>query len=210
MPEDLKTIGDSPAREVFETAKAEMIQNEKNVRFLKRQTKGDASETGIIRWLTPILMKEFGGPIDLSDSKATKDNALEQMRANYPTLEDADQNPVMIPFNSAIKFNLLIRDMSEGKERTKTNNINVFLKGAPEKVLRRCTKMLIKNTDGDIVEVDYDEAMAEGVEAANSLFGLQGERVLAFARAELDPQDYDKDNYVFDVKSWSKWDNQQA
>jgi len=132
------------------------------------------------------------------------------MRANYPTLEDADQNPVMIPFNSAIKFNLLIRDMSEGKERTKTNNINVFLKGAPEKVLRRCTKMLIKNTDGDIVEVDYDEAMAEGVEAANSLFGLQGERVLAFARAELDPQDYDKDNYVFDVKSWSKWDNQQA
>ena len=210
MPEDLKTVIDSPAAAVYEQAKADMIQNEKDVRFLKRQTKGDASETGIVRWLTPILMKEYGGPLDMSDSSCKQENALEQMRANYPTLEDADQNPVMIPFNSAIKFNLLIRDMSEGKERTKTNNVNVFLKGAPEKVLRRCTKMLIKNTDGDIVEVDYDESMAEGVEAANSLFGLQGERVLAFARAELDPQDYDKENYVFDVKSWSKWDNQQA
>lgn len=33
-------------------------------RFVKRETKGDASETGLIRFITPILMAEYGGPIE--------------------------------------------------------------------------------------------------------------------------------------------------
>ncbi len=142
----------------------------------------------------------------MESSACKEDNALEQMRTNFPTVKDAEGNPKMIPFNSSIKFNLLIRDMSEGSnERTKENHINVYLKGAPEKVLKRCSKMLLKNEDGQIVEADYDEGLSDGVEAANAFFGLQGERVLAFARAQLDPEEYGVD-YQFDTKSWNNWD----
>ena len=40
-----------------------MIQIENEKRFMKRQTQGDASETGIVRFITPVLMQEYGGPI---------------------------------------------------------------------------------------------------------------------------------------------------
>ena len=125
-------------------------------------------------------------------------------------MKDPEGNPKMIPFNSSIKFNLLIRDMSEGKaERDIASNINVYLKGAPEKVLKRCNKMLLKDEAGNIVEAEYDQGLSDGVEAANSFFGLQGERVLAFARAQLNPEEYGAD-YEFDVKSWANWDSKQA
>lgn len=55
----------SAQREVIATAKAKMIDEENKRRFVKRSTKGDASETGIIRFITPIMMKEFGGWIDV-------------------------------------------------------------------------------------------------------------------------------------------------
>ena len=50
-----------------------MIEDERGVkgdptrpgrRFMKRGTKGDASETGLVRFLTPVLMAEYGGPIE--------------------------------------------------------------------------------------------------------------------------------------------------
>lgn len=49
----------------FNTAKSSMIQQEKERRFVKRTTKGDASETGILRFLTPAIMKEYGGDIEV-------------------------------------------------------------------------------------------------------------------------------------------------
>lgn len=52
----------------------------------------------------------------------------------------------------------------------------VFLKGAPERILSRCNKILINGE-----EVPFD-AYAEHVKFANDSFGKMGERVLAFAR----------------------------
>jgi len=71
-------------RQVFNTAKAAMIAEEKANRFMKRETKGDASETGLIRFITPILMSEFGGPV--AESKEY-DNALDATRAKYPVVQ---------------------------------------------------------------------------------------------------------------------------
>jgi sodium/potassium-transporting ATPase subunit alpha len=51
------------------------------------------------------------------------------------------------------------------------------MKGAPERVLGRCTKILV-----DGVEEPLDEAALFGVQSANDAFGGMGERVLAFAR----------------------------
>lgn len=76
----------------------------------------------------------------------------------------------------------------------------LIMKGAPERILSRCSKILINGE-----EKPYDE-YAEHVKFANDSFGKMGERVLAFARMELDPKIFTKlPTYPFDVKNWKKW-----
>lgn len=126
------------------------------------------------------------------------------IREQYPVLKGKDSvdengktkagNEFSIPFNSAIKFNLLIRDMNkdEPNPRNAEDNIVVYLKGAPERVLNRVSKVLVKNAHGQIVEEEYDDNKRIDCEAANQRYGNNGERVLAFARTLLDPNDYKK------------------
>jgi magnesium-transporting ATPase (P-type) len=61
----------------------------------------------------------------------------------------------MIPFSSDIKFNLQIRDMNTlvRHPTTAADNMYVFLKGAPERVVNRCSTMLLDNE----VEVPLDD-----------------------------------------------------
>jgi len=61
---------------MFDTAKAAMKIEEKERRFMKRLTKGDASETGIVRFITPLLMKELDGLWDV-DASDKHDNRLD-------------------------------------------------------------------------------------------------------------------------------------
>lgn len=68
----------------------------------------------------------------------------------------------LIPFSSDIKFNLIIRDMNK-KEKNSTNiddNMFVYLKGAPERVLGRCSTMLTKGG----IEVPLDKELLSQVE----------------------------------------------
>lgn len=75
------------------------------------------------------------------------------------------------------------------------------MKGAPERILSRCSKILIKGE-----ERDFDEAARAEVNEANASLGKLGERVLAFARYQLEPEIYTKNPpYPFDVKGWKKW-----
>ena len=80
------------------------------------------------------------------------------------------------------------------------NNLSTILKGAPERVLTRCTKILI---DGE--EVDFTPELQAEVKKANDDFGMLGERVLAFAKYNLPSAKYSKTDYKFDVKSWKTW-----
>jgi sodium/potassium-transporting ATPase subunit alpha len=76
----------------------------------------------------------------------------------------------------------------------------VFLKGAPERILNRCNKILINGEERSF------EDYADHVKFANDSFGKMGERVLAFAKCELDPSIFTKDpKYQFDIKNWKKW-----
>ena len=61
------------------------------------------------------------------------------------------------------------------------------MKGAPERILNRCSKILI---DGE--EVDFTPQLRKEIDQANSTFGGLGERVLAFAKYKLPYKNYPK------------------
>jgi sodium/potassium-transporting ATPase subunit alpha len=75
----------------------------------------------------------------------------------------------------------------------------VYLKGAPERILTRCSKLLVNGE-----EVPFTEELRNEVSQANSDFGKLGERVLAFAKCSLPASKYNND-YKFDVKTWKQW-----
>ena len=106
------------------------MQAERSQSILFRNTAGDASEAGLIKFCHPIC--------DINEA-----------RAKYPTFSyiaaDGNQTEALIPFSSEIKFNMFIRDMNTNNKRP-TNakeNMTVFMKGAPERILSRCSKILI-------------------------------------------------------------------
>lgn len=108
-----------------------------------------------------------------------------------------------IPFSSDIKFNLFIRDLKKEDKNParKEDNLVVVLKGAPDRVIKRCTKILINGE-----ERDFDKYWYQKVMDANNSFADAGERVLAFARIDLDPKIYSKSPaYEFDMSGWTKW-----
>jgi sodium/potassium-transporting ATPase subunit alpha len=172
--------------------KAKMIEEEKKKFFIKREVQGDASETGLVKFAMPILMKQYGGEYE---------NGLDDIRREYPIITH-DGQEATIPFSSSIKFNGIIRDMNKNvvKARTTKDNATFFMKGAPERVLERC-KYVIENG----VALPYNAMMQKKVKQSNDLFGGQGERVLAFARHDLDANLYPKDSHPFDVKTWKTW-----
>jgi sodium/potassium-transporting ATPase subunit alpha len=63
------------------------------------------------------------------------------------------------------------------------------MKGAPERILSRCTKILIHGE-----ERPFEGEIQELVNIANDGFGKLGERVLAFAKYTLEPEIYCSDS----------------
>jgi sodium/potassium-transporting ATPase subunit alpha len=77
---------------------------------------------------------------------------LEQSRHKYPTFSYIQEDKLtecLIPFNSEIKFNLYIRDMNKDIEnpKRKEDNLMIIMKGAPERILKRCTNILINGEE---------------------------------------------------------------
>jgi len=67
------------------------------------------------------------------------------------------------------------------------DNLCVYMKGAPERILSRCSRILINGE-----EVEFTAEYRREVEEANKTFGGLGERVLAFARYKLPVDKYPK------------------
>lgn len=57
----------------------------------------------------------------------------------------------MIPFSSEIKFNLNIRDMNSkvSNPQRMDDGLMIVMKGAPERILKRCSKILINQEEKD-------------------------------------------------------------
>jgi magnesium-transporting ATPase (P-type) len=90
--------------------------------WIQKHTSGDASETGLIKFCQPIL-----------DIEATR----KQDPVFKYSKEDGKEVECLIPFSSDIKFNLAIRKSS------KNGNLVVYMKGAPERIINRCSTILI-------------------------------------------------------------------
>ena len=78
---------------------------------------------------------------------------LEKFRHSYPTfnysLGDNKQIEALIPFSSEIKFNMFVRDMNKNEINPKSpkDGLVLFMKGAPERILNRCSKILINGEE---------------------------------------------------------------
>jgi sodium/potassium-transporting ATPase subunit alpha len=88
-------------------------------------------------------------------------------------------------------------------EDADNKHLCVYMKGAPERILVRCSKILVGGQ-----EVEFTQDLRDEVSKANADFGKLGERVLAFARCRLDASKYGQD-YPFDVKTWKEWGMEQ-
>jgi len=78
---------------------------------------------------------------------------LEKERSLYPTFSytvgDNKQVEALIPFSSEIKFNMFVRDMNQREKNPKTpkDGLCLFMKGAPERILNRCSKILVNGVE---------------------------------------------------------------
>merc|ERR1719329_59136 len=163
--------------------KARLIAAEKEMPYIHRHCKGDASETGLVQFAQ--------GCMDLDSTRAAA--------PTFVYSNNGKETECLIPFSSDIKFNAFIRDMS-GTKDPENSNLCVYMKGAPERILTRCSRILVNGQ-----EVDFSEELRAEVNEANAKFGEMGERVLAFARYRLDANQFPKDSYQFDVKNWKSW-----
>lgn len=124
IPDDKKAIIEAqhniPA--LREEAVKGCIARENALDIQKRKTVGDASESGLIKFVQPLM--------DLGETRKT-----------HPIYSFVNEEGAMtesvIPFNSDIKFNLQIRDLCpEAKNPKKQNEkLVVYMKGAPERIL---------------------------------------------------------------------------
>ncbi|PXF41383.1 Sodium/potassium-transporting ATPase subunit alpha-3 [Gracilariopsis chorda] len=94
-----------------------------------------------------------------------------------------------IPFNSANKFMITINKVADQGER-----LRILMKGAPERVMDRCTTILTK--DGIL---PFDDAAKSVINEQLAFMMERGERCLGFARLDLDPSEYPV-NFAFDTE----------
>jgi len=177
--------------------KLKKMETEKN--YIDQAVKGDASETGLVKFVEPLFRKDLN-----EGSPQWPTDGIDAFRASHPVLMDRTQDPpeqYKIDFSSDIKFNLLIRDMNRSVADATDieDNVCVFLKGAPDRVITRCDKYMIHGLPYALT----DEILKEVMDA-NELFGNMGERVLGFSRALLDPKLFTKSQF-YDTKGWKMW-----
>jgi sodium/potassium-transporting ATPase subunit alpha len=168
-------------------AKAALIAAQDALPYSVKNVEGDASETGLIRFSQLVM-------------------DIDTIREQYPVFAyEKNEKKVesKIPFSSETKFNLFIRDSNKDNLLPKSaeDNLVVVMKGAPERIINRCSKIIINGE-----ERDFDEQNKAEVNLANTTLGKLGERVLALAICKLDPTVYTKDPaYQFDIETWKSW-----
>ena len=129
--------------------------------FYEKPVSGDASETAIVKFFQPI-----------EDILVT--------RARFPIGEQKDGSASIVPFNSAHKFTFKVV-----KCKTADSDWCVFLKGAPERVWDKCTKVLHKGK-----EIPLDHEQMKLIDTANIQFAKGGQRILGFALYHLPRAQY--------------------
>merc|ERR1712198_534659 len=142
--------------------RAEFKPGQDSVAILKREVNGDASEAAILKC-----------------TELSKGNVMGYRQNNKKVCE--------IPFNSTNKFQVSIHESQDHKD-----NYLLVMKGAPERILDRCSTIIIDGTERPLTQ--------EWKDAFNTAYmelGGYGERVLGFCDFIL-PKDKYPTGYPFD------------
>ncbi|KAJ3080309.1 hypothetical protein HK102_003144, partial [Quaeritorhiza haematococci] len=131
----------------------------------QRPVIGDATESGLLR---------FAG----------------QKLSNIDSLLDLYPKAFEIPFNSDTKWHMTIHH-----KKHPNGSLTMFMKGAPERVLRICGSILV-----DGVEVPMTEEHRQGFQESYEYMAGKGHRVLAFAQKLLPGGEF-PDDFVFDKEA---------
>merc|ERR1712209_115164 len=143
--------------------RAEFKGGQQAVSILKKEVNGDASEAAVLKC-----------------TELTKGNVMDYRARNKKVCE--------IPFNSQNKFQVSIHETEDPNEK----RYLMVMKGAPERILERCSTIVIDGTERPLTQ-DWKNAF----ETAYMQLGGLGERVLGFCDFMLPADKYPK-GYPFD------------
>merc|ERR1719320_653342 len=146
---------------------------------------------------------DFGNPRIQGDGTEVAiykfcDGHVKKMNASATTGSYRQAHPKLheIPFDSANKWQISVHAKSRGmfpcgpvdEEEDWNKRAVAVLKGAPERVLKMCTHYL---EEGE--ELEMTEEARQAILDGGLALGRQGERVLAFADMDLEPEEYNID-----------------
>merc|ERR1712123_497053 len=143
--------------------RAEFKPQQEQVSILKREVNGDASEAALLKC-----------------TEISNGNVMEYRRRHKKVCE--------IPFNSTNKFQVSIHETDDKEDP----RYLLVMKGAPERILDRCSKILI---DGK--EEEMSQEWKDRFNTAYMELGGLGERVLGFCDFFLSTEKY-PEGYPFD------------
>jgi sodium/potassium-transporting ATPase subunit alpha len=131
---------------------------------LRRECTGDASEIALLKFS------------ELTVGQIT------EFRNKNPKIAE-------IPFNSTNKYQVSLHRTGDGD-----NRFLLVMKGAPERILDRCTTILLNGK-----ETELNEKLRQEFNKAYLELGGMGERVLGFCDYRLDAKEFPSD-FKFDVE----------
>ncbi|TRY95577.1 hypothetical protein DNTS_018365, partial [Danionella cerebrum] len=133
----------------------------------------------------PILKRDVAG--DASESALLK--CIELSCGSVRMMRDKNKKVAEIPFNSTNKYQLSVHETEDPND----NRYLLVMKGAPERILDRCSTIMLQGK-----EQPMDEEMKEAFQNAYLELGGLGERVLGFCHL-LMPEDQYPKGFAFDT-----------
>lgn len=143
--------------------RAEFKVGQENIPVLKRECNGDASESALLK-------------------------CVELSIGSVPEFRRRNKKIVEIPFNSTNKYQVSVHENEDPNDP----RYILVMKGAPERIMDRCSTALMKGKD-----IDVDETFRTDFNAAYMELGGLGERVLGFCDYVL-PSDAFPPGFQFD------------
>uniref|UniRef100_A0A671RGX9 Sodium/potassium-transporting ATPase subunit alpha n=1 Tax=Sinocyclocheilus anshuiensis TaxID=1608454 RepID=A0A671RGX9_9TELE len=146
--------------------RAVFLADQENLPILKRDVAGDASESALLKCIELCC------------------GSVKAMREKYNKISE-------IPFNSTNKYQLSIHK-NPNSNTTESTHLLV-MKGAPERILDRCSSILIQGK-----EQPLDDELKDAFQNAYLELGGLGERVLGFCHFNLPDEQFPED-FQFDT-----------
>ncbi|XP_062338227.1 sodium/potassium-transporting ATPase subunit alpha-2 [Osmerus eperlanus] len=142
--------------------RAEFKAGQEHTQILRRDTAGDASESALLKCIELCC------------------GSVREMRLQNPKVGE-------IPFNSTNKYQLSIHEVKDNP-----SSHLLVMKGAPERILDRCSSIMIQGEDHPM-----DDDWKDAFQSAYMELGGLGERVLGFCHLNLPPSQFPR-GFTFD------------